>query len=292
MKKKQFLIFIGVLFIQFFFYGQCTTKDNYASDLRDSEVLRKITHEEELGQDAWYALYKAEERALCKDKESLENVLSHLKETKKAAEDIADDILQAGGYAKWADNLAEGVDNLAEVIKARQLINKLRLIEPKVTEDLTGLASKNGGEMKGLDYRLKSEESLTRKLKSDGLNAPMNDVLRYTTTFTETSFVKGVQNVLNDLRSEGYEVVKIKNTFEEGVVYKGINTNVKSPDGHIFELQFHTPDSFNVKQNMNHSLYEEYRLLDPKSSRAIELKKIMMNNSDKIVIPSGVKSIK
>ncbi len=61
------------------------------------------------------------------------------------------------------------------------------------------------------------------------------------------------------------------------MVYKGINTNIKSSDGQIFELQFHTPNSFNVKQNINHVLYEEFRLLDQNSERAIELKQIMID---------------
>ena len=193
---------------------------------------------------------------------------------------------------RFSKNLANGVDNSVEALRARELINNLKQIESKVTQDLSNLANKYGGKMKGLDLRLKSEESLARKLKTDGINTPMNDVLRYTTTFENSKFTRGVQNIINDLKIQGYEVVKIKNTFQDGVVYKGINTNVKAPDGQVFELQYHTPNSFNVKQNINHSLYKEFRLLDVNSARAIEIKQLMIGNSNSIVNPANVQTIK
>ncbi|MFK7004728.1 MULTISPECIES: hypothetical protein [Flavobacterium] len=185
-----------------------------------------------------------------------------------------------------------GAENTAEALKARELLSKLKLIEPQVTDDLVGLANKNGGKMEGLDFRLKSEESLIRKLQLDGINTPMNDVLRYTTTFDDATFVKGIENTLNDLKDKGYEVVKLKNTFVDGSMYKGININMKNPNGQIFELQFHTPNSFNMKQNINHTLYEEYRLLDENSTRAIELKNLMINNSNSVINPINVQTIK
>ncbi|OWP85266.1 hypothetical protein BWK59_01115 [Flavobacterium davisii] len=185
-----------------------------------------------------------------------------------------------------------GAENTAEALKARELLSKLKLIEHQVTDDLVGLANKNGGKMEGLDFRLKSEESLIRKLQLDGINTPMNDVLRYTTTFDDATFVKGIENTLNDLKDKGYEVVKLKNTFVDGSMYKGININMKNPNGQIFELQFHTPNSFNMKQNINHTLYEEYRLLDENSTRAIELKNLMINNSNSVINPINVQTIK
>jgi hypothetical protein len=77
-----------------------------------------------------------------------------------------------------------------------------------------------------------------------------------------------------------------------GQIYKGINTNVKSADGSVFEIQYHTTESFNVKQNINHSLYEEYRLLDKSSIQAIKLEEQMIKNSDAIKLPQNINSIK
>ncbi len=67
---------------------------------------------------------------------------------------------------------------------------------------------------------------------------------------------------------------------------------MKTPSGEIFELQFHTPNSFNMKQNINHTLYEEFRLLDKTTARAKELEQIMINNSNSVVNPPNVQSIK
>ena len=176
-------------------------------------------------------------------------------------------------------------------VKAEELINTLSKIEPKVTQDLMNLAKANGGKMEGLEFRLKTPESLERKLASDGINEPMNDVLRYT-IIIDDDLAKGTSAILKGLESKGYQTVKIKNTFQKGQIYKGINTNVKTPDGNIFEIQYHTSESFNVKQNINHSLYEEYRLLDKTSQEAINLEKRMIENSNTIKLPQNINKIK
>ncbi len=175
--------------------------------------------------------------------------------------------------------------------KAEELISRLSKIETKVTQDLKNLAKANGGKMEGLEFRLKTPESLERKLASDGINEPMNDVLRYT-IIIDDDLAKGTSAILKGLESKGYQTVKIKNTFQKGQIYKGINTNVKTPDGNIFEIQYHTSESFNVKQNINHSLYEEYRLLDKTSQEAINLEKRMIENSNTIKLPQNINKIK
>jgi hypothetical protein len=176
-------------------------------------------------------------------------------------------------------------------IKASQLIEVFSKIEPKVTDDLINFAKNNGGKMEGLEYRLKTVESLERKMISDGINTQMNDVLRYT-IIVDGDLAKGTNSILKELEAKGYQTIKIKNTFQEGQIYKGINTNVKSADGSIFEIQYHTSESFNVKQNINHSLYEEYRLLDKSSTQAIKLEQQMIKNSDAVKLPQNINSIK
>lgn len=72
----------------------------------------------------------------------------------------------------------------------------------------------------------------------------------------------GAAKTLGQLETQGYKVLKVKNTFKPGAPYKGVNSQVMSPDGQVFELQFHTPQSFDVKQNVTHGLYERFRLLE------------------------------
>ncbi|TWP28388.1 hypothetical protein ETU08_09085 [Apibacter muscae] len=180
----------------------------------------------------------------------------------------------------------------AEQIKAEELIDQAKIAEAELTDLLIKLAEENEGKMEGLDFRLKSIESLTRKLQTDGLNAEMKDVLRYTTIFENSKLTSRTKTMLDALKQNGYKEVAIKNTFKDGAIYKGINTNFETPNGQVFELQFHTPESFNVKQNINHILYEEARLPSTEVARQIELKNIMIENSSKIPNPQGVSSIK
>lgn len=175
--------------------------------------------------------------------------------------------------------------------KAEELINGLKQVEPAVTSDLISFAHSVGGKMEGLDFKMKTVKSLARKLLKDGINKPMNDVLRYTTTLEEAKFTDGVFSIVKLMRNKGYEVVNVKNTFEAGSSYKGINANFRTPSGKIFELQFHTPKSFDVKQNVNHSLYEKWRKLDPESTEAKNLEKQMMNNSNSVPNPKNVNTI-
>lgn len=176
-------------------------------------------------------------------------------------------------------------------VKAEQLLSDARRVEEVVTSDISNIASSKGGIMEGLEFRLKTKSSLVRKLFVDGVNTPMNDVLRYTTTFEAESFTDGVFDVMKALQQKGYEIVNVKNTFEGGAVYKGINTNLREPSGQVFELQFHTPKSLDVKQTINHPLYEEYRILDPTTPRAQELFQEMVQNSSKIPEPGNVQNI-
>ena len=78
----------------------------------------------------------------------------------------------------------------------------------------------------------------------------------------------------------------------DDVPYKGVNTIVTSPNGYKFELQFHTPESFEVKPDKNHPLFEEWRVLDPASTRAKELEKQMIENGNKITKPVDIRLIK
>ncbi len=50
-----------------------------------------------------------------------------------------------------------------------------------------------------------------------------------------------------------------KNHWLSDPQYKGINTRWLAPGGGRFELQFHTPESFDAKENRTHRSYERLR---------------------------------
>lgn len=148
--------------------------------------------------------------------------------------------------------------------------------------------------MEGLKFKLKSEGSLTRKISDDAkmnnisINVAadrVNDALRYTTILDSKSFGRNVLKSLDELEAAGFTKIAVKNTFVEGEVYKGVNTIFRTKSGQTFEVQFHTQRSFNVKQNVNHTLFEEARLASTSTSRKKELTEVMRRNSE--IIPSA-----
>jgi hypothetical protein len=73
--------------------------------------------------------------------------------------------------------------------------------------------------------------------------------------------------------------------------YKGINTRWLTPQGQLFEVQFHTAESYHAKQEVTHKAYE--RIRNPLTSRAeiAELEKFQQEVSSWIPAPDEALSI-
>jgi hypothetical protein len=162
--------------------------------------------------------------------------------------------------------------------------------ERSVTPTLQTIAQANGGQMTGLEYRLKTMESLTRKIEANP-DRSINDALRYTMTFDEATFTPSVRSTMERLDQQGYELTKVWNRFKAGAPYKGINATYQTPDGLEFELQFHTPASLEMKQLVNHPLYEQQRLLQRSDPQWKVLDQQMVQNSKSVPIPAGAGTI-
>jgi ppGpp synthetase/RelA/SpoT-type nucleotidyltranferase len=172
---------------------------------------------------------------------------------------------------------------------ARSLIESAQRRETLITADVSGAVGANLGKMEGLEFRLKSEASLVRKLMAKGPLDPVAysqkvaDVLRYTGTFAPDEYDLGVRGAIDALRENGYQIDEsdIENYWQPGDDYNGINITVRTRDGYRFELQFHTPESFALKNGELHRLYEEYRVsTDPFIRR--QLWDQMVNLSDNL----------
>lgn len=204
----------------------------------------------------------------------------------------------APGKSKAHDNAIERDKSAYNT--AAGLVSKAKENEPAMTQTLQECAASVGGEMVGLQYAVKSEESLTRKIKTEmkerGVSAEeagasMKDVNRYTMQLTEENFVSGYNSTMEVLSSKGYEVVRVKNTLKNpDAEYRGVNTNIRNPDGTIWELQFHTKSSLEVKE-INHKLYETQRLDSTSAADKVSLGKQMSNNAKSIPSPEGIGSI-
>lgn len=184
--------------------------------------------------------------------------------------------------------------------EAKRLVTKAKEKEKVLTSMLQGCAGQVGGEMIGLQYAVKSEESLSRKIKSEMLEkgvtveeaaASIRDVNRYTMQLTEDNFVSGYNSTMETLRKNGYEVARVKNTLANpNAEYRGVNTNIRNPDGSVWELQFHTAKSLEVKE-VNHKLYEKQRLDTTSAAEKAALGREMAQNSAAIPTPKGIESI-
>jgi hypothetical protein len=98
--------------------------------------------------------------------------------------------------------------------------------------------------------------SLEPDVAPGDLAARIHDGIRYTFLFADPSYSDGVRAVENGLAGEGYALVWRKPNWS-GEEYKGINTQWRDPDtGVLFEVQFHTPASWDAKQR-THDSYEK-----------------------------------
>ncbi len=197
-----------------------------------------------------------------------------------------------------------GIKGLAE-----KSLEKARQEEPEVSKDLQNAFSGSKAEFAGFDFRFKGSDSLQRKIKSDQMatgsprnikalreaSDAINDNLRYTALLDKDNYTEGFNKIKKDLESKGYEFVKVKNLMaypDKGNPYRGINAQVKNKNGYIFELQFHTPQSFDIKQNKIHADYEIARNPKKSDKERAEATKRMFAYYDALEIPKGSETIK
>lgn len=180
---------------------------------------------------------------------------------------------------------------------------KFRIVEPDITNTLKDISKDIDGKLVGLEFKFKSKESLMRKTSAgakelniefhEALNK-VNDILRYTIVHNENGFTQSFFKSKKLLEEKGFEFIRVKNTFKENQVYKGINTLVRDKKGNVFELQYHTPKSIEIKEGALHKLYEKQRLLNPVKDKELykKLTDEMVSLSDMIDIPKGIERIK
>ena len=193
-------------------------------------------------------------------------------------------------------------ENLLNAQKqAEKLISIAKEKDIVITKDLQNIIDKTNGRLAGLDYRIKSTDSLVRKLidksEAKGISvdeyaSKITDILRYTNVSTTKNFTGDYYSIIDNLIKKSYNIVEVTNTLGDiNASYRGINCLVSDKDGYIFELQFHTEESLNIKE-VNHKLYEELRLKTTNKARQLELYKEMQKKSTEIPMPPDITKIK
>jgi hypothetical protein len=98
--------------------------------------------------------------------------------------------------------------------------------------------------------------SLEPDVAPSDLTAKIHDGIRYTFVFEDRFYSEGVRDAESRLTNKGYHLVWRKPSWS-GEEYKGINSQWRDVgSGQLFEVQFHTPASWDAKQR-THDSYEK-----------------------------------
>ena len=122
-------------------------------------------------------------------------------------------------------------------------------------------------------FALKSPDRFKEKLAKmierypgqpcDGLVSSIHDGVRYTFLFPAEGYTAGVADATQALSNHGYDLRIRKPSWKEGD-YRGVNSRwCDTNSGILFEVQFHTPESWEAKQK-THDIYE--KLCDTRST--------------------------
>ena len=201
---------------------------------------------------------------------------------------------------------------------ARTLLEHARTHEPSITEDLQKIALEVAAEIVGLEHKFKTEQSLAEKITQKAVNNTrifveagyllneavekavklqaeiINDTLRYTFILPFESYVFSFKQSLEKLKQEGCKIPenKIWNAWRNigtryDTGYRGINVTVISSQGQLFELQFHTEESFQLKMK-THKLYKAAVSSTNLAERKKKIIQAMVVSAKNILIPKGV----
>ena len=186
---------------------------------------------------------------------------------------------------------------------ANSIYSKASKKEPKITSDVSDALKGTSAKFYGLENRLKTKESIERKIRTDAKEknismteaSKIKDAIRYTVVSKDNDYVKNYNSIKKSLENKGYTEIRCKNYFDlynKGEVkHKSVQSVFQNKDGDIFELQFQTPASQNVKDKKT-PLYEEARNPNTSSKRKKELERQMELLAEGISTPKDIDKIK
>jgi hypothetical protein len=161
-------------------------------------------------------------------------------------------------------------------------------------------AADPGRRLAGLEHMLKGDDRLKEKVADELRAQPeltvkqamcsVPDPVRFTLCYPSQRYADGVAADVDRLKSEGFELVKLKNLWQSDQ-YKGINSQWRAPDtGTRVEMQFHTAESLEAKE-LTHEAYERVRsrAIDPTERQELQAFQRRANMS--LATPPGTAEI-
>ncbi|MGY8678313.1 XopAD/skwp family type III secretion system effector [Bradyrhizobium sp. UFLA05-153] len=116
--------------------------------------------------------------------------------------------------------------------------------------------------MPRLNRCLRSKGSMTDQLtgaitKSDGDTQLISNAVRHLFVIPDKDFTRGFKKAMLAFDERGYAEISTTNWFRmRDPTFLGVATVLTTPDGYRFEVEFHTPQSFEAKL-ANHDTYKE-----------------------------------
>ena len=222
-----------------------------------------------------------------------------MNQMKKISKNISSNIMKNMHLQQMRASLTRitAVMAVTMAVLAQSLIAEAQAAEPDVTRDMRALEQK-GVYLTGLTHRIKAEDSLMQKILTDAVadNVDLgqaadgiSDVLRYTLVIKEADYSRRVPEAMEKLTASGYEVLKFRNAWG-GKFYQGINVQLMSPAGVKTELQFHTPQSYAIKQ-ASHGVYEIRRNPEATPEEVADATAKSIAYNAQVKIPAGAKEI-
>jgi hypothetical protein len=183
---------------------------------------------------------------------------------------------------------------------ASQSFERMRSAERDISPAMQDIeAAVPGAKLVGFDNRLKGQDRFKEKISAELIDKPHHsvseiadrtaDTVRYTYEFSREHYVADYWAVRHELADRGYELLMSRNTWDHDE-YKGINTRWMTPSSERFEVQFHTPESFQAKQ-LTHEAYERLRVIKPPSVERPELEGFQRKATSCVPLPDGVTEV-
>lgn len=175
----------------------------------------------------------------------------------------------SAGSSSYADDVAPTKERSAKAVSLASAIRDRAVkVEPQVTELVDTFAKNAGGKLVGLRQRLKSTDSLARKIDADAAKEhegnhekaaeSVSDAIRYTIKVPDANYADGLDATVKGLEGTGWQV-RTKNFWQSGDPYDGVNIKA-TKNGVAVEIQLHTQKSLDVKDGKLHGIYEKYRV--------------------------------
>mgnify|MGYP001567973599 FL=1 len=176
----------------------------------------------------------------------------------------------------------KGTRSQEALSRASTLFTVATEAETRLTPMMESIAQATGGTLEGLENSVKTEESLANKIDRDATERGLSheesaqavtDANRYTMTFESEGYVEGVLKTQAELETNGYSQYddKWRNYFVPGDPYDGYNSvYVNHETGERFEVQFHTPETLAIKNEV-HAIYKEFQASPEGSPERLEL---------------------